>query len=514
MPPLSDSLQRVTTFQEFQSLLEKTDPSLLDARLHRTALRDSLGACGARIAEVRQVIARYLFQAADATPKSIDGLAADFRRSILALMPEEEGSTDDLPAITKVLNARPEDLLGHSEEAVRTQAILEHPEEDEPLLVFSDWLEEHDPHGLPRAELIRCEHELRLHPPVERRQAVQEELHHLQYEHLKQTFARSQLPWPKDWRWDRSEKQERRESFPERAIAAFKTAEIARQVEILQTLLRLPEQWAGQHRLLRTAKLLERSPKGQEGITGVDGRWHPVPTFTASNDPNGYSLLGQLYECSQQQRTLLFTKALQGFDTLEIVPFALPLDRFVEAWREGLLRNEQHLQPFGGLDRQNPVWVWEQYTREELVYHPREFTADHGARTKVQLLAVGHPRWNILLVEGNMTDIPREGQGSTIAGRQQIECNQTPSDSLSALLADEVGWTPESYICRFLAAMEQRGQVLDAETHTYLIDTFFRSNHRVPGACWAPGFHRGYLGRWYSGAYDGGFGARAAVRVV
>lgn len=513
MPRLSDSLQHVITLAQLQSLLRDTLPSDMDAREARPKLRDALEACGARIAEVREVIARYLAEAATANAKTIDDLAANFRISILTLMPEAEGSGNDLPAIAKQL-ARQDNLLGHSEEAGFTHAILEHPESDEPLLVFSDWLEEHDPYGLPRAELIRCEYELRQHPTGKRKLELEAAHTQAQFEHLGQVFDRFELWWNADWRWDRNSKQELRASFPHRAIAAFASREVGNQVEILQTLLRLPEQWAGQQRLLRDCKLLERNAAVKEGITGIDKRWRPVPSYIPSNDPNGFSLLGHLHACPQEQRTLLFTKALQGFDTLELVPFALPLDRFIEMWRQGLCRNEPLLQPVGGLNRDEPIWVWEQYRLESLVHSPTSFTADRGGRSKARSLAAGHPGWQVLLVEGGLTDIPRQTKGRTIAGRHQIECNRTPVDYLDSLPPGEVGWTPESYICRFLAALEQRSQVVDRQTCTYLLDSYFPSSRDVPGACWDPASRQGSLGWSRPGDWSPYDGGRAAVRVV
>ena len=105
MPLLSNTLKEVTTLGELQQLLRETQPSLLDARRERTSLRQALRTCASHIVEVKDIIAQYLTQADAATPETIDGLAADFQQKIISL----DTSTNDLPAITKIVLARQSD---------------------------------------------------------------------------------------------------------------------------------------------------------------------------------------------------------------------------------------------------------------------------------------------------------------------------------------------------------------------------------------------------------------------
>jgi hypothetical protein len=148
------------------------------------------------------------------------------------------------------------------------------------------------------------------------------------------------------------------------------------------------------------------------------------------------------------------------------------------------------------------------------VYNPRSFNDDHGGRTKEELLAEGHRGWDVLLVEGSIPNLPREGQGQTIGGRPQIECNRTPTEYLTDLRArGEIGLTPEAYMVQFLDTLERSGQVLDVETYTYLPGAFLPASRIVPGACWGPEGGQALLYRDDPGSRIPYLGVRAAVRV-
>jgi hypothetical protein len=162
------------------------------------------------------------------------------------------------------------------------------------------------------------------------------------------------------------------------------------------------------------------------------------------------------------------------------VPFALPLVRgngvgpsFVGAWEECLRRNEQRIE--GGLNRDRPVWMWEEgYDLRDgqgpdgdgrLVYLPKSFDQDHDGRTKAELLdADPLAAWQVLLIEGGLTNLPRRGRGTTVGGRPQIEAGRTQREYLASLPGDEAGWTPETYVTAFLTRLERTGDVLDVET--------------------------------------------------
>jgi hypothetical protein len=265
-------------------------------------------------------------------------------------------------------------------------------------------------------------------------------------------------------------------------------------------LQRLQEQYDFQVTLLASLDLLE-DHNGHLGITGIDHRFHLLPSLDVIQ--------------SRLQAPALRRKVAQGFNQLLLVPFALPLTRLIDAWKRDLLRNEHLLHAHGGLDRTQPVWVWDGYEREDPVYSPQRFARNHGGRTKAQLLdsdpAAG---WQVLLTEAGLTDLPRAGQGQTLARRPQIEAGRTPHQYLADCPKDEVGWTPETYIAAFCTALERTGRPLDVETVSRLTASYLPDSGYVPNACWYSGGRRANLGRDgpdFGGPYDG---ARPAVRVV
>ena len=119
----------------------------------------------------------------------------------------------------------------------------------------------------------------------------------------------------------------------------------------------------------------------------------------------------------------------------------------------------------------------------------------------------------MLLVEGSLLDLPREGQGKIVGGRRQVECGRSPEEYFANRPKDEVGWTPAAYIVRFLDALERSGTVLDRETCTYLTGAYFPSSRLVPDADWNPDIGQAYMDRDIPDLRNPDDGARAAVRV-
>jgi hypothetical protein len=277
------------------------------------------------------------------------------------------------------------------------------------------------------------------------------------------------------------------------------------------------DQYEMQTLLLASYDLLEQYERVL-GITGIDGRFKVLPS------------------CEDIQARLTYLdcrhKIEQGFNQLLLVPFGIPLlpevgrSSFVKAWQEGLKRNA-HLIP-DGLDDEEPVWVWDNYRNEPLVYHPHSFLPEHGGRTKPELLhgepdrdLPPHTGWDILLVEEGLLDLPCAGQSRTIAGRSQLECGSTPNEYLARLRDPaqisglrEEGWTPETYILRFLDALERQGRVLDRETYSFLLGAFLPVYRSVPGACWGTEIRSGLLNGDRATLRRARYGTRAAVRVA
>ncbi len=266
--------------------------------------------------------------------------------------------------------------------------------------------------------------------------------------------------------------------------------------EHLEQTLRL--QYDLQVGLLSSLDVLE-GYAGEEFITAIDQNPYPLPAFK--------DVLARM------QTPAVRTKLTQGFDTLLLVPFGLSLDRISDAWRQGLQRNAATLRGVGNVNEADPLWVWPQYRSEPLVYDPQRFTDDHGGRTKEEILAKSDRAWDVLLVEGELQNLPRSRRGQFTGGRAQIECGRTPIEYLRNLPAGEVGLTPEAYIIQFLDALERRGQVLDTETFSSLTGAFLPASRYVPGAFWYPGSGQAYLDADHPGLRNALNGARVAVRV-
>jgi hypothetical protein len=239
---------------------------------------------------------------------------------------------------------------------------------------------------------------------------------------------------------------------------------------------------------------------GELGITAIDGKRYPLPAFEV--------VLERLRAAHLQE------KLSQGFDTLLLVPFGLPLDRLTDAWRQGLRRNAAALRNVGAFNETVPLCIWSRFRDESLVYDHRSFIAGHGGRTKEQLLAAEGRGWDVLLVEGSLVNPPREGQGQTVGGRPQIGCGRSPAEYLHELRRRaEIGLTPEGYIVHFLDALERRGQALDVDAFSCLPGAYLPTSRYVPCAYWYPESGQAGLLAYDPDGRNSDYGARAAVRV-
>ena len=248
------------------------------------------------------------------------------------------------------------------------------------------------------------------------------------------------------------------------------TSQAEENVTDLRDPAELRSQYESQRALLTAFDLLA-SHDGAPGIWGIDGRFHPLPSF---------EIVQPLIAAPWCQQ-----KVEQGFARLLLVPFGLPLARLTEAWREGLLRHADLLREHGGLDRGMPLWVWNGYEREALAYFPERFEQDHGGRTKWEILSSDSwAAWQVLLIEESSPEVPPLGEGRVVGGRRQLERGGTPRQYLEALPEGEIGWTPEVHIMAFLDALERKGTVLDLETITFLIGSYCSAAGQVPDAYW------------------------------
>jgi hypothetical protein len=294
-------------------------------------------------------------------------------------------------------------------------------------------------------------------------------------------------------------------------------------VSPLERELNLKEQYASQRDILAKNGMLERLPSGEQGITGIDGKKYPIPSYEV------------IRGVMQEKRGMLEKKASQGFTKLLLVPFGMELDDMKGRYGAALVRHHTEGKLFAAkekdsdpdvplpLDTNTPVWAWDQYASADvngkLVYDPKEFSANHGGRTKTELLQEGKA-WRVSFVESDPI-IPREGRGKEIGGRKQIEANQTPRDYLRAtgngIQDHESGTTPEDWLIEAMTLLEEKNQVLDDYqgngSVSYQTGAYFSGSGNVPSAYWSRGVQRARLGRSDPTPRDVNFGARSAVRV-
>ena len=116
-------------------------------------------------------------------------------------------------------------------------------------------------------------------------------------------------------------------------------------------------------------------------------------------------------------------------------------------------------------------------------------------------------------MEGTLGELPRAGQGQTIAGRRQTEAGRTSREYLADFPEDEVGWTLETYIMAFCTVLERTGQPLDTKTLSYLIGSYSQAYDDLPTADWSSVYRQVTLGKRLPDVCNLPGGARAAVIV-
>ncbi len=248
----------------------------------------------------------------------------------------------------------------------------------------------------------------------------------------------------------------------------------------------LEKQYHKQAEILMFTGLVKKLRMGEMGIV-VDGKEYPIPTFE--------DILIKINHNAE----FLDKKASQGFKKLLVVPFGLPITTLVEKYEQVLLRhyNNQTLLDSEGkpldLDTNQPVWTWEGYQDEPLVYFPQSFDKDnHQGKTKDQL-----EPWQVLLVE-DMIDLPKEGDAKDINGRKQLDANQTPNSYLEQILkAQEQGMTPESWLLLAITYLEEQNKQIDDYVGkgkaSYLPGVFFKDSAEVQFAYWFRGNRQAVL---------------------
>lgn len=285
------------------------------------------------------------------------------------------------------------------------------------------------------------------------------------------------------------------------------------------------------------------------GMVGIDGNEYPVPSLREV----------QAYIMKDREKYEL--KWNQGFTEMNMVPFALPLERMVASMESVILyhyremkKGNPHIKLLGtkvndtdpdeplNLDLNKPVFTWDKWVDPHLpegergadvtgqcVYYPTALTTEnHGGKTKQEILnqhndpqqeQTPFPGWKLEFVEQNK-NIPRQGTAKTIGGRVQLEANHTPTEYLTTLNTDpqyqhEHPRTNESWITEFIHHLKTTNQVIDDWQGTgsanFLPGSWHPSSGSLGYAYWYRDDSRAGVGRFVPRNRDDNFGLRSAV---
>ena len=292
--------------------------------------------------------------------------------------------------------------------------------------------------------------------------------------------------------------------------------------------LKIKEQWASQVKLLSKLGILEIFPDSKElGIRGIDGKEYPVL--------RPEDILQRL----EAKKEMVLEKMEQGFTKIVIEPFAYSFDTLSEKYKKAILDHHKNGKLLAtkekptdpdeplALDENEPLWRWEDGyshcdTEDKLVYFPKEFSKNHGGKTKRELLASDTSNgWNVWILE-DLPNIPKEGKGQEVGKRKQLEANKTPSEYLKFLQTkseykNESGLTPEADVMYALTNLEETNQVTNdydgKGSISYQVGGYFPSSGYVPRSCWSRGDRQARLGWSYPTSRYSYYGVRVGVRV-
>lgn len=262
------------------------------------------------------------------------------------------------------------------------------------------------------------------------------------------------------------EEEDFEEKFNLLIEASEKEFGVALQILELEKRMDFTYEYSEQVRLLEKIGLLQTLPdSGKLGITGIDQKEYPIPTIAEIAKT-----------ISEEKGNLIVKKMGQGFESLIIVPFALPLDEFIKPYTKILrgisLAVDKLLYSSRGnpleIDYDHPIQIGPSYYAHEdhLIYYPQSLSENkHGGKTKRDLLEKGFG-WGIKLIE-NMRRIPNEEDGFSIGGRECFTTNKLPSEYLRLLQTDaqyqgEQGLTIEDWIMMAINRLEMNRFQIDS----------------------------------------------------
>ena len=190
----------------------------------------------------------------------------------------------------------------------------------------------------------------------------------------------------------------------------------------------------------------------------------------------------------------LSEKMQQGFTNILTVPFGLSRGELTNEMQRAMWvhSEDRNLRSSDGKNIVLPLKILDnQESMDSPVYLPDRFDPqDHGGRTKKQLFEKAKfPGWQVFLTE-NLQNIPLQGTGKIIGGRDQVEAGRTSSDYLrmfqGADYTHEIASTLEAYQALFLMHLLQtKGEVLDSSAARRVcmcLGEYFPKANRIPCA--------------------------------
>ena len=262
----------------------------------------------------------------------------------------------------------------------------------------------------------------------------------------------------------------------------------------------LEVQYEKQFNLLSKVGILETLPSGGMGFLGINGKECLIPT------------LEQIQGVIEADNGFIEKKQRQGFTKLVLVPFGMKLDDLTDTYAEllddhksiGALyypnkepNNKNEIPERADLSPNEPIYVSKEFKDADingkLVYGPKQFSRNHGGKTKQDIVAL-EGGWRVLLLE-DKPNIQKSDEGKEkIGGRYQMAVGIAPERYLSVLNETrpgepwfgEEGLTPEDWLMYAITHLEETNQVIDDRkgngSATYLTGAYFQNYRNMPTA--------------------------------
>jgi hypothetical protein len=254
--------------------------------------------------------------------------------------------------------------------------------------------------------------------------------------------------------------------------------------------LKIKEQWNSQLKILNSLGILHILPESKEyGIFGIDNKEYPIPDYK------------EISKLVLENKEMIEKKMEQGFTKLILEPFGQSLDSLIKIYKKELINhskdgsilatklNKDDKNEYVRLDNGEPLWPWEGYNNSdingEMVYFPKEFSENHGGKTKKEILD-NNPEggWNIWFLIDNPNLCKEEEKG----GRERVRSGLSPKEYLELLKNEmyqyESGITPETDIIYAITHLKETGEIInDFQGNgkaSYQLASYFKSSRFVP----------------------------------